>query len=103
MFAVKPLEPLKVVEFTVTPPGSVVPVMNHWALAPFLNPLPLMLTPLYSLARKLPWTREAARRLGLVTHAQMIGTLVEAIEHPPDDVTGPRVWEVPRISQGRAP
>jgi len=64
---------------------------------------PVLLEPLYALARKLPWTRDAARRLGLVTHTQMIGALVEAIEHPPDDVTGPRVWEVPRIAQGRAP
>jgi len=64
---------------------------------------PVLLEPLYALARKLPWTRDAARRLGLVTHQQMIGALVEAIEHPPDDVTGPRVWEVPRIAQGRAP
>ena len=28
----------------MTPPGFVVPVTNHWALAPFLNPLPEMVT-----------------------------------------------------------
>src|SRR5438552_5801543 len=44
IFAVKLLEPLNVVELTVTPPGFVVPVTNHCALAPFLNPLPLMVT-----------------------------------------------------------
>jgi nucleoside-diphosphate-sugar epimerase len=85
---------------------------QSWLTATILRPWyvvgpghrwPLMLTPLYSLARALPWTREGARRLGLVTLQQMIGALVEAIEHPPDDVTGPRVWEVPRIAQGRAP
>jgi len=85
---------------------------QSWLTATILRPWyvvgpghrwPLLLTPLYSLARRLPQTREAARRLGLVTREQMIGTLVEAIEHPPDDVTGPRVWEVPRIAQGRAP
>lgn len=44
MFAVKLLEPLNVVEFTVTPPGFVVPVTNQCAFAPFLKPLPLMVT-----------------------------------------------------------
>jgi len=84
---------------------------RSWLTATILRPWyvlgpghrwPVLLTPLYSLARTLPWTREGARRLGLVTREQMIGALVEAIEHPPDDVTGPRVWEVPRIAQGRA-
>ena len=45
--------------------------------------------------------REGARRLGLVTLPQMVGALVEAVEHPPDDVGGPRVWEVPRIALAR--
>ncbi|HEX7980095.1 MAG TPA: NAD(P)H-binding protein [Gemmatimonadaceae bacterium] len=85
---------------------------QSWLTATILRPWyvvgpgrrwPQMLTPLYAVARKLPWTREGARRLGLVTREQMIGTLIEAIEHPPDDVTGPRVWEAPRIAQGRAP
>jgi hypothetical protein len=44
MFAVNVFEPLNAVEFTVTPPGFVVPVTNHWALAPFLKPLPLIVT-----------------------------------------------------------
>jgi len=78
-------------------------ILRPWYVVGPGHRWPLLLKPLYALARKLPWTREGARRLGLVTHAQMIGALVEAIEHPPDDVTGPRVWEVPRIAQGRAP
>ena len=44
IFAVKLVEPLNAVELTVTPPGFVVPVTNHWALAPLLNPLPLSVT-----------------------------------------------------------
>src|SRR5882762_5981323 len=44
MFAVNWLELLKVVELTVTPPGLVVPLRNHWAFAPFLNPFPLTVT-----------------------------------------------------------
>src|SRR5579864_5675182 len=58
IFAVRLLEPLTVVELTVTPPGFVVPVMNHWALAPFLNPLPLTVT----FRLMVPWAAE----LGLV-------------------------------------
>jgi uncharacterized protein YbjT (DUF2867 family) len=85
---------------------------RSWLTATILRPWyvlgpghrwPALLAPLYAVARALPWTRDGARRLGLVTHDQMVGALVEAIEHPPDDVTGPRVWEVPRIAQGRAP
>ena len=78
-------------------------ILRPWYVVGPGHRWPVVLTPLYSLARKLPWTRDGARRLGLVTQSQMIGALVEAIEHPPDDVTGPRVWEVPRIAQGRAP
>src|SRR5215813_13291975 len=35
---------LKEVEFTVTPPGFVVPVTNHCATAPLLNPFPVTTT-----------------------------------------------------------
>src|SRR6476661_4530519 len=44
MLAVNCEELLKAVEFTVTPPGLVVPLTNHLALAPFLKPLPLTAT-----------------------------------------------------------
>src|SRR5215467_3034745 len=44
MFAVRLVEPLKVVELTVTPPGLVVPPTNHCALAPLLKPLPFTVT-----------------------------------------------------------
>src|SRR5215471_6913768 len=37
-------ELLNAVEFTVTPPGLVVPLTNHCALAPFLKPLPFTMT-----------------------------------------------------------
>ena len=78
-------------------------ILRPWYVVGPGHRWPVLLKPLYWLARKFPKTRDGARRLGLVTHEQMIGALVEAIEHPPDDVTGPRVWEVPRIAQGRAP
>ncbi len=47
-----------------------------------------------------PWrngTRETARRLGLVTLAQMVDALVWAVEHPPEGV---RIVDVPAIRNG---
>src|SRR5215467_10717112 len=54
MFAVSCWELLNVVELTVTPPGFVVPVTNHCALAPFLNPLP----PITTFRLTVPWAAE---------------------------------------------
>jgi len=49
------------------------------------------------LARRTGAAREAARRLGLVTLAQMLQSLVCAVEHP---ATALRVLEVPDIRRG---
>jgi uncharacterized protein YbjT (DUF2867 family) len=57
---------------------------------------PYLLLPFYALARLLPGSRDTARRLGLVTLAQMTRALVRAVEHPP----GPRqvrIVDVPEI------
>ena len=82
---------------------------TSWLAATILRPWyvlgpghrwPYLLAPLYALGRALPTTRAGARRLGLVTHAQMVAALVEAIESPPDTSSSePRVWEVPRIAR----
>jgi uncharacterized protein YbjT (DUF2867 family) len=61
---------------------------HRWAYA---------LLPAYWLAARWPGSRETARRLGLVTVAQMLDALVSAVEHPPDGV---RVVEVPEIRRG---
>lgn len=55
---------------------------------------PYALLPLYKMMEYLPFTREAAQRLGLVTLEQMIIALVEAVESP---VQGVRVVAVPEI------
>ena len=59
---------------------------------------PYLILPGYWIAERLPWTRDAARRLGLVTLAQMVSALVAAVESP---AGGTRVVEVPEIR--RAP
>ncbi|MCS3801280.1 SDR family oxidoreductase [Niastella sp. OAS944] len=56
---------------------------------------PILLTPLYALARLLPITREQSRQQGLVTIKQMTGTLHYAITHPPEN--GVRIYNVPDI------
>ncbi|MGH2668119.1 MAG: epimerase, partial [bacterium] len=58
---------------------------------------PVLLLPLYWLGSLVPMAREAARRLGLVTLAQMLHTLVWSIERP---ATALRVLEVPDIRRG---
>jgi len=57
---------------------------------------PQLLRPGYWIAERLPATRETARRLGLVTLAQMAASIVRALEHP---VSGNRIRivEVPEI------
>ena len=57
---------------------------------------PYLLAPFYALAELLPATRDTARRLGLVTLAQMTRALVRAVENPPAP-HGTRVVEVPEI------
>ena len=60
---------------------------------------PLALKPVYWMMEALPATRESARRLGLVTVEQMIGSLVHAVVEP---ASGVRVWEVPQIRLTRS-
>jgi hypothetical protein len=53
----------------------------------------------YAVLRWLPSTREGARRLGLVTHQQMVAALVRAVETLPE--RGRRIVEVPEIRRAR--
>ena len=55
---------------------------------------PLGIAPIYRLLEALPATRDAARRLGLVSAEQMTASLARAVEEP---ASGVRVWEVPQI------
>jgi hypothetical protein len=57
---------------------------------------PYLLAPFYAAAEWLPATRDGARRLGLVTLAQMTRALVAAAESPPAAGTR-RIVDVPGI------
>jgi len=59
---------------------------------------PVVLIPAYWLMEHLPQTRQAARRLGLVSLPQMVTTLVNAVENPASSV---RIMEVPEIRGAR--
>jgi uncharacterized protein YbjT (DUF2867 family) len=58
---------------------------------------PLLLVPMYALARLVPSTRDGAERLGLVTVDQMTQALAWAVENSPEEV---QVLEPPHIKRG---
>lgn len=58
---------------------------------------PYALVPVYWVLELLPRTRDTARRLGLVTHAQMVSALLQAAMSRPGGV---RIVEVPEIRAG---
>jgi len=60
---------------------------------------PYVLVPAYWLLERISSTREAARRLGLVTLEQMLQALTDAVESPS---IGVRVLGMPEIRAGRA-
>ncbi|MET0346609.1 MAG: hypothetical protein ABW218_10110 [Casimicrobiaceae bacterium] len=62
---------------------------------------PLALVPFYQVAEWIPGTRATARRLGLVTLAQIVRALAEAVEHPPQ-MGGVRIVDVPAIRAAAA-
>lgn len=55
---------------------------------------PYAIVPIYWILEQIPNTKEPAKRLGLVTIAEMLNTLVWSIENPPTEI---RIIDVPRI------
>ncbi|HET8824529.1 MAG TPA: NAD(P)H-binding protein [Terriglobales bacterium] len=74
-----------------------VTVVRPWYVLGPGHRWPYALLPMYWLCERIPATRESARRLGLVTLAEMVRTLVSAIENPS---VGARFIEVPQIRSG---
>lgn len=69
-------------------------VLRPWYVLGPGHRWPYLLLPGYWLLERLPATRDGALRLGLVTLAQMVSALVEAVENP---VEGVRIVGVPEI------
>jgi uncharacterized protein YbjT (DUF2867 family) len=74
--------------------GLFATIMRPWYVLGPGRRWPLLLLPMYWLAERIPATRDGARRLGLVTLAQMTAALVRAVENPPEGVS---VVDVPAI------
>ena len=81
-------------EAAICTSGSNASILRPWYVLGPGRRWPLAMVPLYRLMEALPSTREAARRLGLVSLEQMIASLACAVEDP---ASGVRVWEVPEI------
>lgn len=69
-------------------------VLRPWYVLGPGHGWPVILKPAYWLAERFAHTRDSARRLGLVTIDEMLGALVQAVEHP---VNGVNILEVPDI------
>jgi len=82
------------VESLLRESGMRATVLRPWYVLGPGHRWPYLLLPFYKLMERLPSKRETARRLGLVTHAQMVAALVRAVEDPAADF---RVVTVPEI------
>lgn len=82
------------VESAIDSAGLNATILRPWYVLGPGHWWPYVLIPAYKLAELLPATREAARRLGLVTLEQMTSALVAAVENP---VHGTSVIDVSAI------
>ncbi len=69
-------------------------ILRPWYVLGRRHWWPVVLLPLYWLLRRIPQTRDAALRLGLVTHDQMLSALVRAVESDGAGVTTVAVPEI---------
>ena len=86
-------------ESAIARAGLTATVLRPWYVLGPGHWWPVALMPLYALLEIVPSTRASARRLGLVTIAQMVRTLVSAVEHPPAR-GAMRIVDVPGIRTG---
>lgn len=75
--------------------GLTATVLRPWYILGPGHRWPIILAPIYACAELFPGLRAGARRLGLVTLAQMIEGLADAVERPPGAKI--RLVEVPQI------
>ncbi len=87
------------VEAALKSSGLPATVLRPWYVLGPGHRWPYLLKPFYYVCERLPSTRETARRLGFVTHAQMTAALLRAVEDPAPDF---RVVTVPDIRTAAA-
>jgi uncharacterized protein YbjT (DUF2867 family) len=83
-------------EWSIRASGLAATILRPWYVLGPGHRWPYLLLPIYAVLGRLPWTREGARRLGLVTQEQMLRALLRATEEPP---AGVREIDVPQIRQ----
>ena len=83
-------------EAAIADAGLTATIVRPWYVLGPGHWWPVVLIPFYAIGEILPPTRESARRLGLVTVAQMVRALLHAVESPPTHGTR-RIVEVPEI------
>ena len=81
-------------EALVRATGIPATILRPWYVLGPDHRWPVLLKPVYALFEILPATRDAARRLGLVTLDEMVAALAHAVEHPPERL---RICGVPEI------
>jgi uncharacterized protein YbjT (DUF2867 family) len=90
------VETRRAAEAAIVAAGFAATFVRPWYVLGPGHRWPWLLLPFYSLASLLPATRDTARRLGLVTLAQMTRALVTAVERPPEPKST-RIVDVPEI------
>jgi uncharacterized protein YbjT (DUF2867 family) len=75
--------------------GIAATILRPWYVLGPGHRWPYLLTPIYAVLRAVPWTREPADRLGLVTRDAMIAALAGAVDTPPHAPV--RLMDVPAI------
>jgi uncharacterized protein YbjT (DUF2867 family) len=81
-------------EAAIAAAGLIATILRPWYILGPGHWWPVALQPIYGLLERLPTTRDAAMRLGLVSLKDMLSALLWSIEHPPTTI---RVIEVPQI------
>ena len=87
-------------EAAIDEAGLTATILRPWYVLGPAHWWPVVLIPVYAIGELLPSTRESARRLGLVSVAQMVRALVVAVESPPPEGMR-RVVEVPEIRRAQ--
>ena len=80
--------------------GLAATILRPWYVLGPGHRWPICLLPIYWLLQRLPSTREAALRLGLLTLDQMVRALVWAVECPCDDIRVLAVQDIRAIQGG---
>ena len=87
-------------EALIAASGLSATILRPWYVLGPGHRWPAVMLPVYWIAEKLPRTREAALRLGLVSLSHMVAALVLAVENPAEGVRFAGVPEI-RISAGQ--